>query len=270
MNQSHYGLYELAETLLIPLCYRAIEAQQTHPLICDSRAQDIIDHLGVNPAHLKWRSAQQVFAMLRARQFDAWTRSYLASHSQTVVVEIGCGLDARYERVDDGRVMWVDLDLPEVIALRRRFFVDTSRRQMLANSVFSLDWMERIPAAGSYLFLAEGVFPYFEEREVRRVITTLAERFPGSEMVVDALSPFMVRASAIVPTFRGYRVRPRWCVAHPRKLESWGGGIRLLDCYGYFDQPNPRLASSHWMARVPVLRDSARVLRLGLGDPEQR
>lgn len=257
----------IAETLLIPLCYRAVEARQTDPLVRDPRAQEIIHQLGVDPAHLKWRPQQQIFAMLRARQFDRWARAYIAAHQQTTVVEIGCGLDARYERVADDRVQWVDMDLPEVINLRRRFFADTPHRQMLAHSVFQLDWMNCLPVSETYLFLAEGVFPYFEEGEVRRVLIALAERFPGSEMVIDALSPFMVHSSAVVPSFRGYQARPRWGVSDPRSIERWCSGIQLLESYGYFDQPEPRLSGIRWMGSAPILRDSARVLRLGFRQP---
>jgi hypothetical protein len=82
---------------------------------------------------------------------------------------------------------------------------------------------------------------------------------------VDTLSPFMVQSSAMVPTFRGYQVRPRWSVADPPAIERWGSGLTLLESYGYFDQTEPRLDSIRWMGRIPVLRDSARVLHLRLG-----
>jgi O-methyltransferase involved in polyketide biosynthesis len=247
-----------------------VEARQPHPLVKDPRAQEIIDQLEVDPAHLKWRNSQQTFAMLRARQFDLWTRAFLARYSQTTVVEIGCGLDARFERVDDGRVKWIDMDLPEVIELRRRFFTGTERRQMLGQSVFNLDWLNCIPVEGAHLFLAEGIFPYFNEEDVRRVFLAMAEAFPDSELIVDGLSPFMVHSSAVFPAFRGYQARPRWGVSDPRTIERWGKSLKLLESYGYFDLPEPRLASIRWMGRLSFFRDSARVLRLGLGGQAER
>jgi O-methyltransferase involved in polyketide biosynthesis len=265
------GLDAIAETMLIPLCYRAVEARQPHPLVNDPRAQEIIQQLGVDPDHLKWRPSQQTFAMLRARQFDLWTKAFLGRSEKTTVVEIGCGLDTRFERVDDGRVRWIDMDLPEVIDLRRRFFTDTDRRQMLGQSVFNLDWLNCIPVEGAHLFLAEGVFPYFNEDDVRRVFLAIAEAYPDSELVVDGLSPFMVYSSNFVPAFRGYQNRPRWRMCDPGDMESWGKGfIKLLESYGYFDRPEPRLASIRWMGRISFIRDSARVLRLGLRRYDER
>jgi O-methyltransferase involved in polyketide biosynthesis len=125
--------------------------------------------------------------------------------------------------------------------------------------------MDCIPAARSYLFLAEGVFPYFPEEEVRRVFIALAERFPGSELVVDALSPFMVHSSAFVPSFRGYQARPCWGVSDPMAIERWCSSMKVLDIYNYFDQTEPRLAGVRWMAKLPVFRAIARVLHLRLG-----
>jgi O-methyltransferase involved in polyketide biosynthesis len=34
--------------------------------------------------------------------------------------------------VDNGQVHWIDMDLPDSIELRRRFFVEPDRRLMLA------------------------------------------------------------------------------------------------------------------------------------------
>lgn len=115
-------LNPISETMLISLGYRAAEARRPDALFRDPRAQEIIDRLGIDQSRLGGRPFQQVFAMLRARQYDRWAQDFLARHPGALVVEIGCGLDARFERIDDGLVNWIDMDLPEVIALRRQFF----------------------------------------------------------------------------------------------------------------------------------------------------
>lgn len=60
---------------------------------------------------------------------------FLATHHTGTVVEIGTGLNTRHERVDNGQAHWFDLDLHDVIELRRAFFVNTPRRTMIAASV---------------------------------------------------------------------------------------------------------------------------------------
>ncbi len=65
-------------------------------------------------------SGHDLFAtVMRVRQFDAYARGFLSHNPGGLVVDIGCGLDTRFHRLDDGQVTWLGIDLPEVIALRR-------------------------------------------------------------------------------------------------------------------------------------------------------
>ena len=53
--------------------------------------------------------------------FDEQVGRFLKSFPDGIVVNMGCGLDTRFPRVDNGKVLWFDLDLPEAIAIRRKF-----------------------------------------------------------------------------------------------------------------------------------------------------
>jgi hypothetical protein len=110
--------------------------------------------------------------VMRTSLFDRWVADFLAEHPTGTMVEIGTGLNTRYERADNGRARWFDLDLPDVIELRRTFFTDTPRRTMIAASVTDKARADTVAAhsGGPYLFAAEAVLPYLEERDVRDVI----------------------------------------------------------------------------------------------------
>ena len=111
----------------------------------------------------RWgREAELIFG--NAREFDRCVREFLAAHPDAVVVELGCGLDTRFYRVDNGPVTWYDLDLPEVIALRRRVLEEMPRHAFIGCSVVDFAWMNTVqPEVGrAYLFLAEGVFMFLE------------------------------------------------------------------------------------------------------------
>lgn len=68
----------------------------------------------------------------------------MAAHPNATVVQIGTGLNTRFERVDNGTVHWIDMDLPDTIELRRMFFTDTDRRRMIAASVTDEGWLETV------------------------------------------------------------------------------------------------------------------------------
>lgn len=107
------------ETLLIPLYGRAVETRRRHPLLRDPRAVQIVARVDYDFTGL---SSDQSLAgaVLRTSSYDAWARRFLAAHPAGTVVEIGTGLNTRFDRLDNGTARWFDLDLPEVIELRRR------------------------------------------------------------------------------------------------------------------------------------------------------
>ncbi len=186
----------------------------------------------------------------------------MARHLEAVVVHIGCGLDSRFERVDNGRVEWYDLDLPEVIELRREFIGDERERyHLLGCSVFDSAWLDMVSMHRQrpFLFLAEGVLMYFEEPQVKSLVLMLRDHFPGAELVFDAISPFFNWANNLRLSITKLGARYRWGLRRGQEIESWGEGIHLLDEWGYFDQPEPRLDNIRWMQNIPLF---ARVLRI--------
>src|SRR5690606_40707144 len=96
-------------------------------------------------------------ACLRTVMIDRWVLEFLRLHPGGTVVEIGTGLNTRFERVDNGALRWFDVDLPDSMRLRRRFFTDTRRRTMVEGAFGASDWLERVRSrhGGPYLFRSE-------------------------------------------------------------------------------------------------------------------
>jgi len=148
------------ETLLITLYAKA---QPDNPLLFDPTAQDILNKVDYDFARLHVPYKTVVLVCQRAKKLDTITRDFMAEHPGGVVLQLGCGLDTRFSRVDDGQVIWYDLDMPSVIELRRRFFTASERYHMLASSVTDLAWMDAIePLGGPVLVLAEGLLMYLD------------------------------------------------------------------------------------------------------------
>lgn len=114
----------VTETLLVTLYLRAMELQRPDALIKDEKAVELVNKMNYDFSRIKLlhlSEANKTVIILRNREFDRYALDFLARHPDAVVVHIGCGLDLRFERVDNGQVEWYDLDLPEVIELRRNF-----------------------------------------------------------------------------------------------------------------------------------------------------
>ena len=269
MTKVRITLSGVPETLLIPLHCRAVESQRSDAMVKDDRAVELVNRIDYDFAGIRYPAADVLFTILRVRQFDRRARAFLAAHPGGTVVSIGCGLDTRFDRVDDGLVTWYDLDLPEVIALRRELLAETPRCRSLACSALDPAWMDAVGAAPSpYLFLAEGVRPYLQAADIRRLVRALQARFPGAELAFDTMTPFMAWLHSFHPALRKLHTR-LWGMKRGQELEAWSPGIRLLDEWSYFDDPEPRLGGASLLRLVPFLNRANSIVHYRLGEPAQ-
>lgn len=259
------------ETLLIPLYARAVESARRDPLLRDPTAAEIVATLDYD--FEKFDRKPTLFgACLRAARFDDWVRRFLQQHPAGTVVEVGAGLDTRFERVDNGRVRWFDLDLPEAIALRHRFFADGPRRTTIAASVLDESWIETIKrdSTGPYFFVAEAVLIYLTEPQVKATLALAARHFPGSWFAFDTGGRAMVDRQDKHDVMRFMQARFAWACDDPREIERWHPAYRLEEMRVLMDLTPaerrhlpPRLRLAYPILRLlPPLRRMIRAYRL--------
>ena len=143
----------------------------------------------------------------RSRIFDDALRPWLASHPGAAVVELGAGLETQFRRVDNGSVRWLCVDVPEAIAVRERFLPPTDRCRHLAVSALDPAWIDAVDASRPVFVTAQGLFMYFEESDVARLIGAIATRLAGAELMFDAIPPWFSRK-----TLRGTNKTPHYQV----------------------------------------------------------
>jgi len=224
------------ETLLITLYAKA---QPDNPLLFDPQAKEILERVDYDFRRLRIPYKTVVLVCQRAKKLDAITRDYMIEHPGGVVLQLGCGLDSRFWRVDDGRVTWVDLDMPPVVELRRRFFPEPERYQLIASSVTDLGWMDAVSADGRpVLVVAEGLLMYLGEEHVRNLVLGLQETFPGCRLAADVFSRLTARSATRHPSLHQTGASLGWGIDDPHELEGWGPGIRLLEEWYFSDDPD--------------------------------
>ena len=225
-------LGDVQQTLLVPLWCRAAETRSRYSILRDPAAVEIADRLrqthGDAFAHFNRRALQsRVGLALRTIQFDDWARGFLARHPGGTVAEVGVGLNTRMERVaPDGPSHWLELDLPDVMAVRKRFFAPSDRRTMLAGSVLEPDWVDRLlDLPPPYHVSIEGVLTYLPEADVRRLFDVLGERLAGAGLAFDALTPRGVAAQHRHDTLKHFDARFDWGVEDVRTVADWRPGL---------------------------------------------
>ncbi|MEW5938749.1 MAG: class I SAM-dependent methyltransferase [Chloroflexota bacterium] len=262
------SLAGVPETLLIPLYHRALESQRPDALVKDDKAVEIVRQLDFDASRFKLQKHDILGLVCRVREFDRFARDFLTARPDGAVVHIGCGLDTRFERVDNGRVEWFDLDLPEVIDLRRKLISgEGGRYHLLSCSVLDPAWLEAVNAfrPRPFLFIAEGVFPYFEEEQVKWLVKTLQSAFPGAELVFDAHTPWVVWGDNLQLAFSKLSARLKFALRRGRDVETWNPGIKMLEEWHYYGADEPRVRPYRWMYNVPFLRKSTGIFHYELG-----
>ncbi len=233
------------ETLLIPLFAKA----QANPVLQDEKARQILDRAAYDFQALKVPEKTAVTLRMRAKQLDAYARSFLSEHPNAVVIHLGCGLDSRCLRVQHPQARWYDLDLPDVIALRKKFYPETDTYRMIASSVTDLTWVQEIDAEGRPVFIvAEGLLMYLHDSEVQSLIDCLHERFPGCHLVFDAFSKLTASRIQAHPSIQMTGATVHWGIDDPREIETWAQGIRLQE--EWFFSQSADIPNMGWFYRI--------------------
>lgn len=253
-------LGDVQETLLATLYARAVETGKKRGLLRDETAARMVARIDYDFAARFGNSPMLIGSVLRTLILDEWVREFLDEHPGGTVVELGAGLNSRFERVDNGRVHWADVDLPDAMALRRRFFQECDRRRLISGSVLEEDWVAAVRALpGPYFLVAEGVLLYLPPAHVRLALAGLAQAFPGAGLAFDSAGRWLVDNQE-APVFEKHVAASfRWACDDPAEIGEWGLGLTHRDSRTLLQLPK-RLARS----LPPKTRATLGVIRAAL------
>jgi O-methyltransferase involved in polyketide biosynthesis len=249
---------------------RARETQRPDGFFKDEKAVEIVNRLEADfsKINMVMHRHDEIAVIVRMKRFDRYVREFLERNPEGVVVHFGCGLDTRFERVDNGSAEWFDLDLSEVTDLRKKLIsAESPRYHLLTTSVFQPGWIPEVSRLlpRPFLFMGEGVLPYFEEAQIRELFLRLRDHFPGCEMVCDAHTPFVIWADNLHLALAKIKARMKWKLKSPRDVERWGADIWLIEEWFYYADDEPLMESFRWLRLLPGLMKSSGIHHFRLG-----
>jgi O-methyltransferase involved in polyketide biosynthesis len=185
------------KTMFLPLFARAAETLKAKPALVDTTAVDIVNSIDYDFSLIqgKVQNLSHAAMVMRSLYIDNTVKKFLQRHPGAVVVNIGCGMDTTFERVDNGLLRWFDLDLADTMELRRKFLRESQRRTFITSSFLEPAWLDILKPTDGIFFISAGVFRYFEEKQIQDFISLIATRFPDGELVFDASSPGGIKAA---------------------------------------------------------------------------
>lgn len=255
----------VAETLMIPLWARAAETLEKNPIIRDEKAVELVSKIDYDFDQFEGSWMSQTGVAVRTEILDREAGKFIKQHPDAVIVNIGCGLDTRSFRLDNGRIRWYDLDLPEAVEIRKTFFRETERYKMIGKSVFDYSWIEDIKREEVHgiqherahvLFLAEGVMMFFTEKEIMDLMSHLTAGFPGSHMLFEMMPPFVVKNSGRHETVRKTGARFQWGIKSGKDMEKIHPKIKFMEEWNYFNYHRRRWKGLALASLIPAFRNN--------------
>ena len=212
------------KTLYIPLRGKAYVSRKGI-ILRDPKAEEIWASEGFP---LKGKSASKWLAYymgMRAAVFDRWVKEQMDKDPYAIVLHIGCGMDSRYHRVGRDEHPWFDVDFPEVIAQRRRYYMEKGEYRMIGADVTDPHWLDALPG-GNAIVVMEGVSMYLPPEKLKEAVDAMVAHFHGVRLLMDCYTNFAARASRYKNPINDVGVTQVYGMDDPRTLD---GFVRELE-----------------------------------------
>lgn len=232
-------LQGIPETMLIPLWAKAHETQKPDGIIKDNKAVEIVSCLDYDFSIFESAWLSQFGVAVRTMLFDEEVKKFITKHDgNCIIINLGSGLDTRYERMGNDKIKWYDIDVPEGIELRRKFFKENENLKFISGSVFNYRWFNEIDIEDKpVLFIAEGLLMYFHENEIKSLFRKIIDRFPNGEILFEMLAPMLVGKSAKHDALKKMDNIPefKWSLRNIKTMEKWDHRIRYINEFDLYD-----------------------------------
>lgn len=205
------------KTLYIPLCGKALVSRRG-VLLHDPKAEEIWQKEGFSlkgKAGSKWLA---FYMAMRAAVMDRWTWDQMKQHPDAVIVHLGCGLDSRCLRLDTAGRQWYDVDFPEVIRERRKYYAESDGYRMISGDIRTGAWTREIPRGNPVIVVMEGVSMYLKPEELGNLFRELRTLGSRLYLLTDCYSSFGARASRYKNPVHDVGVKTVYALDDPEAL----------------------------------------------------
>lgn len=265
MSPEKIELTNVQETLLLPLWGRFVENQKKTPLLIDVKAVEIIKNLDYDFS----KFANQVNPLSRAAwiarsiYFDEKIAEHLASYPAATIIHLGCGLDTTYDRIDNGKATWYEIDFPAVIELRKKFLSERQNRVFIGDSLLSDAWYKKIAAKDNIFLFMGGVIYYFDESEVKQLLRRIGGEFTKAVMAFDYSSVKgleITNKKVLKESGLSGDARAKWGIDNIYEIETWQPGIKMIETMNLFAEHKKKFPL--WKRLGMTISDRMKIMSL--------
>jgi O-methyltransferase involved in polyketide biosynthesis len=242
-------LSQVSRTAILLLICHAIEAGKKNPVFNDPMAGPCLDKLIsiASEEDKRWitkkkreyegiRRRDSKAGVRRWKAFDNAANRFIADNPKCTVINLACGFDTRFWRIENEKCRYIELDLPEVIKMKKEILKDDLGYEVIGGSVLDTSWIDKVTINGNtnFLLLAEGLFMWFPQQDAARVFKEIGERFVRSQLVLDMVPEKYTKG--IWKSFIRLHSRIDWGLdvswafgfKDPHDIEAYGNGLKVI------------------------------------------
>lgn len=266
------NLTGVMETLLPVLYSRVYETQQPSPILKDPVAQTWVNKIDYDFSQFDTAFQNNLGVAIRTFILDDYAKQFIEAHPQARIINIAAGLDTRFYRMDNGQLTWIELDLPDSIAVRQQLMQETERHYTLATSALDTQWMDDLASDQPTLFIVEGLLMYLTEDEIKGMLSAIADRFTNAELLLEVLGRTQATRTHQNDAISKTDAQFKFGIRDASQMATWHPNLSYIGDTSYYD-----LHQDRWLALdidwhgkpISTYRNSTgRIVQLRVTSPE--
>lgn len=243
----------IPESMLRSLYARAKESKKTSKFIYDEKAIELVERMDYDFTAVDKEYVLGKGAIARSILLDKMVKNFVKKNPNATIINIACGADTRFYRVDNGLIRWYNMDLPITIQARKRLMDEGERVYFIEKSAMDETWGSDVEADGPVLILAEALSMYLTKKDVQKIFTIIRKRFEKAEVYMEVTASYVVKHAT---EGRGENNRPKYTfgVKNGKELQKFNAGFKAVKDVSLLNGLRKMYPSYYIMQFMPAMR----------------
>ena len=249
-------LGSVERTMFITMMARARETLREDGIISDRYAVEMYEKIkDIFPTEKgDWKSETGV--VVRTVILDGYIRGFIEKNPEAVCINVGAGLDTRFFRVNNEKITWYDVDLPEVIEVREKLVPHHKNKISISCDALDPRWTSEVDAGERpVLIIMEGLLMYFEEKDVKRVIHMMQRQFPNATLVLELLSEKIVKKTDMADAVSKTGAVFQWGVSSGRDVENLNANLKFIEETNLADKMYLKMGIYKMLSKISFIKN---------------
>ena len=247
------NLEGVEKTMLLTLFAKAKHSQQKNHKFYDSKAIEVISKIDYDFSIAEKDKFMQLGTVARTIVLDNMVGDYIDAHPKCTIVNIASGMDTRFNRLDNGKINWYNVDLENSANYRLNYIEGTDRVTTLAYSAMDPSWAQEILIRNDVLFIVEGLTMYLNPKDVKNILNIIDANFDKCTIFMEIMPPVSVKNTK-EESIEDTNSKFIWGVAKGHELTKFNNNFKWIRDVNLFDGVNVYKPHYKIITWLPLLR----------------